>query len=409
MPDSKLTGDAQHIPTSTDCLAQQYSIVAKLPPNGKLSGGAYFMAGSMAKLSCGTLVAAISQGRSHPQRGHGLDSIVVCNSTDEGATWERVAELPYDSSEPVLYVHQSRLYMFVTPNRREYERGTQFPRDDNARIWVSFTDDAGRSWSEPVAVLKGVPNYTSGGQTALLERDGRLYWTVSERYQRLAVVCCEPGRGIVNPDAWRVSELVDMPIPSELAYAPFQRGGHMRCLEGNVVEVSGRLLVISRAIINGGGTANMGAVFEIIDQPGEPLRLEFLQLYPIPGGQLKFYIQFDDTSGLYWMASNLPSNSALLIRGEAWESMKEDRRSLLLWYSVDSLNWFPAGWIARTEQRAQSFSYPVMLIDADDLLILSRTSLDSGDPHDVDMATFHRIRNFRMLAPPLTPANRLLQ
>ncbi len=70
----------------------------------------------------------------------------------------------------------------------------------------------------------------------------------------------------------------------------------MRVLEGNVVDVAGRLLVVARAIINGGATANMGAVFEILDNADKPLRLQFLQLYPIPGGQMKFYIQYDAPS-----------------------------------------------------------------------------------------------------------------
>ncbi|WP_410971934.1 hypothetical protein, partial [Salmonella sp. SAL4445] len=77
--------------------------------------------------------------------------------------------------------------------------------------------------------------------------------------------------------------------------------------------VRGRLLVIARAVINRYGTPNMGAIFEIHDDGDLPLRLEFLQLYPIPGGQCKFYIKYDAPSKLYWMTSNLPSNSQDLI------------------------------------------------------------------------------------------------
>jgi len=235
-------------------------------------------------------------------------------------------------------------------------------------------------------------------------RDGRLYLSVSHQFEKMGVASCRLDQGILNPEAWRISEMVDLPIPAELAYESFKGVTPMRVLEGNVVEVSGRLLIIARAIINGGGTANMGAVFEILDRPDEPLRLRFLQLNPIPGGQLKFFIQY-----LYWMASNLSANPAFLVDDEAWRKARElnasksDRRSLTLWYSLDSLNWFPAGWVARAQGWTQSFHYPVMLIDGDDLILVSRTGRNSGNQHDVDMATFHRIKDFRKLAVDLTP------
>lgn len=387
-----------------------FSIIARLPPYGTAgSTGAYFMAGSLAELPGGTLVAAISQGHDRPPRGHGLDSLVICGSSDRGASWRRSAMLPWDSTEPVLYARDGRLYLFLTPNRREYEQGTFFPREENGRIWVSFSDDAGASWSVPRLVLKGIPPYTSGGQTALLEHAGNLYWTVSDRYQSLAVIRVRLDRDLSDPDAWEISDLAAMPIPPELAWPAFRRGSRLRCLEGNVVTVSGRLLVISRAVINGGATANTAALFEITDRPGRRPQLQFLQFHPVPGGHLKFYIQADRQSGLYWMVSNLSVNAAFLAGGGTWEEVRKlahpgvDRRALLLWYSLDALNWVPAGWVARAGGWKQSFSYPVMLISGDDLLIISRTGHASKDQHDVDMATFHRVRGFRALAADLSP------
>ena len=52
---------------------------------------------------------------------------------------------------------------------------------------------------------------------------------------------------------------------------------------------------------------------------------------------------------------------------------------------------------------AQSFMYPVLVIDGDDLLVIARTARHSGNFHDVDLATFHRIRDFRNLAVDLIP------
>lgn len=76
-----------------------------------------------------------------------------------------------------------------------------------------------------------------------------------------------------------------------------------------------------------------------------------------------------------------------------------ERRRLYLHYSIDALNWFPAGCVARWQDSvARSFMYPSAVIDGDDLVVLSRTSRDSGDQHDADLCTVHRISDFRSLA-----------
>ena len=390
-------------------LAPDYSIVAELGRAAEGTLQAFFMASSLAQLPDGVLVAAIGQGHYHPERGKGLDSVVVCNSHDGGETWQQVAELPHDSCEPVLHVHQSRLYMIITPNRLEYERGTNFPRGDNGRVWVAASDNAGGTWSKPELVIRSEIPYTSGGQGAMVERDGHLYLTLSNRYQSLAALRCDLDKGLLEPAAWTVSELTTMPIPEEVTHPMLTGYSGMRCLEGNVVEVSGRLLVIARTILNSGGTAGMGAVFEIVDQPGESFRLEFRLLHPIPGGQMKFHIRRDLQTGLYWMVSNQAVNPGYLVEDEAWlrarasNAYATDRRWLLLWYAVDALNWIPAGWVARTRKWTQSFSYPVMLIDGEDLLILSRTAKASKSQHDVDCTTFHRVHDFRALALAMAP------
>lgn len=395
-------------------LAPDYKIIAQLPPD---QAGGYFMAMSIVKMSSGNLIAAIPWGKEYPDGGRSLRSLLFYNSTDNGENWEAVSKLPYDSCEPNLYVYEERLYLIITPNQNnsKLER-SYFPRDGKWGIWACVSDDEGKTWSTIQRVLQGeleadkqVPRHSTGGQTAMVIHNNQLYLTVSDNFRELAVASCQLEKGILNSDAWRVSKMVELPIPPELYHGP-SLGSQMRVLEGNVVKVGERLLVIARAVINGGATANMGAVFEILDDGKEkPLSLKFLQFYPIPGGQMKFYILYDEPSKLFWMASSPASNSLFLIEEGDWGRAKlqhrraTERRSLMLWYSIDSLNWFPCGWIAFADGWSQSFHYPVMIIDGNDIAIISRTAFKSSDPHDVDMATFHRIKNFRNLAMELTP------
>lgn len=75
-----------------------------------------------------------------------------------------------------------------------------------------------------------------------------------------------------------------------------------------------------------------------------------------------------------------------------------ERRILMLLYSLDALNWFQAGCLAMWPSPLQSFHYATPFIDGDDLLLLVRTSRDAPNQHDSDSITFHRVNDFRSLA-----------
>ena len=42
--------------------------------------------------------------------------------------------------------------------------------------------------------------------------------------------------------------------------------------------------------------------------------------------------------------------------------------------------------------------FPSAVIDGEDLVLLSRASPDSGDQHDADLSTIHRVNKFRTIA-----------
>ena len=338
------------------------------------------------------IVAAPVWGRKKKTR-----AIFVSRSKDGGKTWTKVCEKPW--SEATLYVHEDRLYMFT---QIESFKG----------VWVSASDDEGTSWTEPVEVIKADAARKHWNiQLGMVVQDGWLYWGNGRAFEDMGVVACELKKGLLNPEAWIASEPVVMPIPQEIMSGTFSDGSPMRCLEGNVVNVGGRLLVIARAVINRYATANMAAVFDVTRE-GRTLKLTVTQLYPVPGGQCKFHIVWDERSQLFWMASNYPTNSLGLYSDPelklppgkpAWQSLREDRRLLMLSYSLDALNWLPACSIAKAEKMTQSFMYPSMVIDGDDIALISRTSRDSDNFHDADLATFHRVRNFRSLAMDIRP------
>ena len=80
-----------------------------------------------------------------------------------------------------------------------------------------------------------------------------------------------------------------------------------------------------------------------------------------------------------------------------------ERRILMLMYSLDALNWFQAGCVAMDKNICNSFSYSSQLINGEDLLVLARTSQGGRNQHDTNLITLHRIQDFRRLALDLKP------
>ena len=160
----------------------------------------------LALLPGGTLVA-VTPGRG--RRGAGDPPLLISVSRDGGQTWRVTAELPYLEATPL--VHEGRLYMFVQSERH---RG----------MWFVVSDDTGETWSDPVRVLE---EHYWNCQTAMVIRDGTLYWPVGQDFQSMGVMACDLKRGILNPGAWRVSPMVAMPIPTELVAGNFPDGASM--------------------------------------------------------------------------------------------------------------------------------------------------------------------------------------
>lgn len=122
-------------------------------------------------------------------------------------------------------------------------------------------------------------------------------------------------KDLEDPASWRLSNIVMYPgTPEgitrhlmERRKAAWRQWGKDGWLEANLVNVNGRLRVVSRCVIDGYATANIGGICDLEDD-GKELKLSFAQFAAVPGGQCKFYIQFDPVSKLFWMASNIATD-----------------------------------------------------------------------------------------------------
>ena len=308
-----------------------------------------------------------------------------------------MAELPYADAAP--FVVDGSLFMFVQEKSHQ-------------DFQIVTSEDRGLTWSVPVTVLEA-PVWNIS--TPMVNRPEAVYWAMDyspegRRCYGKVMARLERGKPPMEPGSWSLSNVVPEPaLPDAMTrklYAATQdttqRLRSPLWLEPNTMEVAGRIRVFTRCVIDRYASAHVAAV---LDYDPEMHLLSFTQFASWPGGQCKFFVVHDRPSRTYWMLSNLVTNSQdLLGWGDRWPKSQHgpsgnERRWLFLHYSIDCLNWFPAGCVARwPDSVVKSFMYPSAVIDGDDLVVMSRTSRDSGDQHNADLVTIHRIRGFRDLA-----------
>ncbi|MBM3859821.1 MAG: exo-alpha-sialidase [Verrucomicrobia bacterium] len=375
-------------------LAQDYTVVFHNADGGRGLDGP-----GLVRLADGKLMAAV------PVNPGGKGWIChIVQSNDGGGSWgQPVAQLPYCSAVP--WEHAGRLYLFA------------FPRWGGDMLLL-HSGDGGRTWSKPVTLFEG---RFWNCQTGTAIRDNWLYWSpddfVGKGHQRgPRVVAGDLSANLMDPKSWRISNHVPFPGLPESLLNPGIRGSDpsQRMLEPNVLNVGGRLRVLATVKPPLQATTNLAAVFDVADD-GENIELPFTQFHPMPGGQLKFCVIRDDVSQLFWATVNLAADGQHRFefkdldefsrrgRGQPYHERGggrggNDRRFLMLMYGLDGLNWFPAGCVARAGRLRQSFMYASPAVDGNDLVMVSRSSVDAHSRHDADYCTFHRVRNFRRLA-----------
>ena len=126
------------------------------------------------------------------------------------------------------------------------------------------------------------------------------------------------------------------------------------------------------------------------NDPDAPMK--FHSFINIPSGSnSKTHIVFDEKSGCYVAIGNICVNPAT----------PAQRNVLALEYSKDMYDWKIADILLDYRDYPASdvgFQYIYFIIDGDDILYLSRTSLNGArNYHDANYSVMHRIKDFRAL------------
>ncbi len=369
------------------------------------------------------------------QRGEGgrLWQGKVFTSDDRGRTWTHRTDFPFMHARP--FVAGESVYVLGQGND----------------LIVMRSDDSGETWGEPSKLTDGEHWHQAPSNVHCA--NGCAYLVMEKRitFDSRAWSVCEMApvllRGRLDDDltlreSWTfASELsfrdalegadsdpatdyfgvpfypTAYPGPHEVA--PGRQSAPIGWLETNVVQFvdsdhcwhdpSGRTLHLwARAHTGGTGYACVAKVVE--EAPGSGAMTTVLQTVPsgktalyvsCPGGQMKFHVLYDDRMALYWLLSTQATDSmtrADLLPPDRYNLPNNERRRLQLHFSKNMIDWCFAGLVAVGPCERGSRHYASMVIDGDDIHVLSRSGDErASNAHNGNIITFHTVRDFRSL------------
>ncbi len=316
--------------------------------------------------------------------------LMIIKSDDDGETWTAPAKLTNGDqwSQAPCNVHYANGCVYLVMNKRPHPHGHYWPVDVEAPVLMRgrLGDNLTKreNWT-----FADAPAFRDVVKTNDLEWFGVPFFTSLQEEVFLAA----PGRPMA-PIGWLETGVVQFSDPNHIWHDPSCRTFHLW----------------SRAHTGGTGYACIAKVVEQGEKPGTgPMKFMLekapsgkTMLYvPCPGGQMKFHVIYDDATRLFWLLSTQATDSMIRpdrMPADRYNLPNNERRRLQLQFSKNMIDWCFAGIVAIGPVEKASRHYAAMCIDGDDLVVLSRSGdVRAKNPHDTNMITFHRIRDFRSL------------
>lgn len=394
----------------------------------RLDSGRLVVTDGLRGVDCGD----IPEPKYCPRKGQFWQGKVL-TSDDGGKTWVHRTDFPIMHARP--FVVGGALYIL----------------GHAGDLMVMRSDDAGDTWSKPVALTNGQVWHQA--PCNVVYANGCVY-LVMERRTRFDIVGWQVGelapvlmRAKVDDDltlrsAWTfaselpfyeaVENVMSDPVLDQFGVPFFEctypRGGEVApgrwCapigwLETNVVQFKdpdhiwcdpeGKTFHLwMRAHTGGTGYAAIAKVVE--DAPGEGAMTTLLEtapsgkqmlFVPCPGGQMKFHILYDDVTALFWLLSTQGTDSMTRpdrLPANRYNLPNNERRRLQLHFSKNCVDWCFAGLVSAGSVEQASRHYASMVIDGEDLHVVSRSGDERAkNAHDGNIVTLHSVRDFRAL------------
>ena len=407
-------------------LAQEYIVVGQSPDSEKIP----LYTPSICRLDSGRLVASYEQGKEG--KANNAQHVRILTSDDHGQTWTLRGQTRVTHGR--IFRAGSSLYLL----------------GHEGDLVVTRSDDNGETWSPAVKLTSGESWHGTAGN--VWYKNGQVYLVMEQRMSKaikgwpvgeLAPVLlrAKVGDDLTKPENWTFASRLpfydalpgykENDTPTNFFGVPFYTQSYpepapihgklkmapMAWLEGNVVQLSDpdhywydptghTFHLFLRAHTGGSGYAAMCKVVE--NQDGSmttsletvPSGKTILFL-PMPGGQMRFHVLYDEQTKLYWLLSSQSTDSmtrAEKLSPDRYNLPNNERHRLVLHFSRNMVDWCFAGLVATGDSPKQARHYASMDIDGNDLVILSRSGdANAKSAHEGNIITFHRVKNFRAL------------
>ena len=340
------------------------------------------------RMPSGKLLAA------HEVFGEEDPCVMLFESKDEGKTWQFVVEMvPF--MEPRLFMNNGKLYI------TGFAIGT-----GGAAIAESL--DEGKTWTEPVTLLRTMHNKTmyhkgNGFQfhtTPAIFHNGRIYiafevgsWSLwnddAHEYRILSAPC---DSNLLDKNSWEFTpgcdfDHSDFDIP-DADFTTAIEGNLMVGEDGeiyNLLRMDAVFGPVKKGVRKDLFDVALLFKFKNFDEPMEYLGPVSAKV----GNRHGFYILKDEVTGYFFMMHNEETLATL------------GRRNIFsLSVSKDMVHWEKKATLldVRNAPGESTVSQPAFIFDGDDILYVSRTAWGKlYNQHNANMATFHRLKDFRSL------------
>jgi hypothetical protein len=290
-------------------------------------------------------------------------------------------------------------------------------------LYIARSSDYGETWTEPVLLNDEYRWHQSSCNMEIWQEhvyiafeytlpvsEGQWCWP----NVMPVILSCRVDKDLLDPQNWHFGKSVspeallntinpncgkphDYPFVLESNLIRLRQTDHEFYRNGDL-----NLFLIMRTTYDFGST---GAVLKACSRDPGQTDLDFVYrddgskffFFPMPGGNMKFYLQYDEPSGYYWLAAS--QSNDYFLKSSADRLDGGPRQRLCLYFSKDCFSWCFAGLIAQGEGRSGSRHYSTFTVVGNDLYVLSRSgTAESECQHNGNMITLHRIENFRDLA-----------
>ncbi len=317
--------------------------------------------------------------------GH-CGNIKIISSEDNGTTWSEVSTLSQDSDwtqapANVWYANGNVYIVMMKITTREY-RGYFISILAPVLMKADMNSDLklpeSWSYSTPVTSFRELVPIEE------LDYFGLPFYPTSKNHS------VEIGIRKADAIGWHEAHVIQIVDPDHVWHDPNGRTFHIIARSDNHRTNFAAMAKVTEAE---DGTMTLG-----IETVPSGKKMVFL---PLPGGQMKFHILYDEQSKLFWLVSSQTTDSMTKIekldKGR-YGLPYNQRNRLQLSFSKNLVDWCFAGYVDAGKSDKESRHYCSMTICGEDLLILSRSGdARARNPHDVNLITFHRIANFREL------------